>query len=223
MLRPLTAALGAACLILVATPALASEPAESTPPSAEEPAEAPAPSRPLEHDDLLLTAGAGVFGGSRDSGGGELGVTVLRQKGLLGYGALFEAGTTLFDYTTMTAAPTVGVFFDGPRSLRLGVMAAGGLHTYNGVGKGFIASSDPGASGATAFLGARVLAGIELGGKARFHLGVQLGADDDLSRTRKTYDFTESAWATPHPATATHTIGDVRVSAMLALGTAFDL
>jgi hypothetical protein len=47
--------------------------------------------------------------------------------------------------------------------------------------------------------------------------------DDDLSRTSKTYSFTETAWTTPHAATATHTIGDLRASAMLTLGTAFDL
>jgi hypothetical protein len=117
----------------------------------------------------------------------------------------------------------VGVFLDGPRSLRLGVAATGGLHTYSGVGKGFILSSDPGASGAAPFVGARVLAGAELGGKARFHIGAMLGVDDDLTRTSKTYTFTESAWTTPHAATATHTIGDLRATAMLTLGAAFDL
>jgi hypothetical protein len=238
MLRPTTAALGASCLFFfLTTSAHASEAANASPASPASPDPAASPesaggpaaeqpaSSPLDtaHDDLLLAASAGAFGGASNRGGGVLGVTVLRQKGVLGYGALFEAGSSLFEYTTMTAAPMVGVFLDGPRSLRLGVAATGGLHTYSGVGKGFISSSDPGASGAAPFVGARVLAGAELGGKARFHIGVLLGVDDDLTRTSKTYTFTESAWTTPHAATATHTIGDLRATAMLTLGTAFDL
>jgi hypothetical protein len=244
MLRLTTAALGASCLFFfLTTSAHASESAEPTAspaspasPTSADPAastastgwpadEQPAAPPATPHDDLLLTASAGAFGGASSAGGVVVGLTVLRQKGLLGYGALFEAGTLLFDYETMTAAPMVGVFLDGPRSLRLGVAATGGLHTYSGVGKGFL-SSDPGASGAAPFVGARLLAGAELGGKARFHIGALLGLDDDLTRTSKTYAFTESSWTslvTPHAATATHRIGDLRATAMLTLGTAFDL
>jgi hypothetical protein len=100
----------------------------------------------------------------------------------------------------------------------------GGIHSYSGVGAGFIGSSDPGASGTTAFVGARVFAGAEVGNKTRFHFGLQLSADDDLSRTRTPYTFEQTAFvATARTETASHTVGTFRLGAMLALGTAFDL
>jgi hypothetical protein len=180
--------------------------------------------RPAEgHDDLLLTAGLGAFG---DAGnvGGALGVTGLRQQGVLGYGATFEYGGKVFDYSVVTAAPMVGVFLDSPKWLRLGVAAVGGIHAYDGVGSGLL-SSDPGASGTTAFLGARGFVGAEMGGKARFHIGVQLSADDDLSRQSRTYAYQRTGLFsdTSSTDTATHTVGTFRYGTMLALGTAFDL
>jgi len=117
----------------------------------------------------------------------------------------------------------VGLFVDAPRSLRLGIAATGGIHTYSGVGGGFISSSDPGASGIVPFLGARLFAGAEVGNKARFHIGLQLSADDDLTRLHRTYTFEENAFSAPHQATASPTVGSFRFGAMIALGTAFDL
>lgn len=215
MLRPFIASALAVTLLAAATPAAASEAAETPEPDA---AEAPAKS----HDDLLLTAGVGGFGEPHKTGG-ILSFTALRQKGLLGYGATFEYGGAFLDYTTVTAAPIVGIFVDGPRSLRLGLAAAGGIHHYEGVDGAFIFSSDPGASGTTPFIGARAIAGAEFGGKARFHLGLQLSIDDDLTRTRTPYTYEETAWTSPHSVTTSHTVGSLRFGAMLALGTAFDL
>jgi hypothetical protein len=174
------------------------------------------------HDDLLLTAGAGVLGEPRKTGG-LLSATVLRQQGVLGYGATFEYGGTAFDYTTYTAAPMIGIFVDGPRWARVGVAAAGGLHHYEGVGRGFISSSDPGAHGSTPFLGARLFLGAETGGKARFHVGLQLALDDDLTRARDAYTYEETAWTSPHAVTTSHTVGALRFAGTLALGAAFDL
>ena len=198
---------------------LASEPLEEpAAPDADVKAEVP-----KLHDDILLTAGAGFFADDR-KGGGAVSLTALRQKGWLGYGATFEYGGALFDYTSLTAAPMIGIFSPGPRGLRIGIAAAGGIHTYDGVGRGFISSSDPGAKGTVAFVGTRLMMGTELGGQARFHIGLQLSADDDLARTRKAYAFTETAFrAAPQDATATNTVGTFRVGAMLTLGTAFDL
>lgn len=184
--------------------------------------DAPVPPAKDSHDDLLLTAGLGGFGDAHKVGG-LLSFTALRQKGLLGYGATFEYGSAFLDYTTVTAAPIVGIFVDGPRSVRLGLAAAGGVHHYEGVDGAFLFSSDPGASGTTPFIGARALVGAEIGGKARFHIGLQLSADDDLTRTRTPYTYQESSWTTPHPETTAHTVGALRFGAMLALGTAFDL
>ena len=187
----------------------------------EEPAaEVVAPER--AHSDLLVTAGVGGFSDARKVGG-LVNLTVLRQKGLLGYGATLEYGGAVLDYTTSTAAPLVGLFVDGPHSIRFGIAAAGGIHHYEGVDGGFISSTDPGASGTTPFLGARAFLGTELGGKTRFHLGLQLSLDDDLTRTRTAYTYTERAWTAPHAETTSHTVGALRFGTLLALGTAFDL
>ena len=224
--RRLWATLGSllACLF-VTTAAVADE----DPALPATPTEAPQPTPEKAHDDLLFTAGVGAFHDVENAvGGGGLSLTALRQKGWLGYGATFEYGGAVLDYTSVTAAPMVGLFLDSPRYLRLGFAAVGGIHHYSGVNGGFILSRDPGASGTTAFLGARVLAGVELGGKSRFHIGVQLSADDDLSRSRKTYAFEESTFrfggdASTTTETATHTVGTFRYGGMLVLGTAFDL
>ncbi|MDB4934697.1 MAG: hypothetical protein JWP87_1669 [Labilithrix sp.] len=203
----------------VTAPALASEPEPEL--ELEPDAIAKADAKP--HDDLLFTAGAGMLGDERHVGG-TLALTGLRQKGWLGYGATFEYSGAVFDYTSVTAAPMVGVFVDAPRWARVGVAAVGGIHSYSGVGAGFIGSSDPGASGTTAFVGARLFAGAEVGNKTRFHFGLQLSADDDLSRTRTPYTFEQTAFvATARTETASHTVGTFRLGAMLALGTAFDL
>ena len=216
MLRTSLASLLALTVASIATNAHAEEEDHHEAP----PAEAAPPERP--RSDLLLTAGLGGFGEAQKIGG-LVGVTVLRQKGLLGYGATFEYGGAVLDYTTSTAAPLVGIFVDGPRSVRFGVAAAGGIHHYEGVDGGFIASRDPGASGTTPFVGARAFLGAETGGKTRFHLGLQLSLDDDLTRTRTAYTYTESAWSASHPETASHTVGALRFGTLLALGTAFDL
>jgi hypothetical protein len=207
-------------LALTATHAMASDPQADAAHADDDREDAP----PAEtHDDLLLTAGLGAFG---DEGnvGGTLGVTGLRQHGVLGYGATFEYGGRVFDYSVVTAAPMVGVFLDSPKWLRLGVAAVGGIHAYNGVGSGLF-SSDPGASGTTAFLGARGFVGAEIGGTARFHIGLQLSADDDLSRQSSTYSYEKTGLFSDSSssATATHTVGTFRYGTMLALGTAFDL
>ena len=201
--------------LTIATKAHAEEPDGEAPP-----AEAVAPER--SHSDLLVTAGVGAFSDAHKVGG-LVNLTVLRQKGLLGYGATFEYGGAVLDYTTSTAAPLVGLFVDGPHSIRFGIAAAGGIHHYEGVDGGFIGSTDPGASGTTPFLGARAFLGTELGGKTRFHLGLQLSLDDDLTRTRTAYTYTESAFAAPHAETTSHTVGALRFGTLLALGTAFDL
>jgi hypothetical protein len=178
------------------------------------------------HDDILVTGGAGFLGDERHVGG-TLALTGLRQKGLLGYGATFEYSGAVLDYTSVTAAPTIGVFVDSPRWMRIGLAAVGGVHSYRGVDAGFISSSDPGASGTTAFVGARAFVGAEVGGKARLHIGLQLSADDDLSRIRWPYTFDQTAFvangASARSETATHTVGTFRVGALVALGTAFDL
>jgi hypothetical protein len=217
MLRAFLTSSLALTVVAVAAPAWAAEPdpQETPEPDAPEP-------RAKSHDDLLLTAGLGGFGDDHKTGG-VLSFTALRQKGLLGYGATFEYGSAFLDYTSVTAAPIVGIFVDGPSYLRLGLAAAGGIHHYEGVDGAFIFSSDPGASGTTPFIGARAIAGAEFGGKARFHLGLQLSLDDDLTRTRTPYTYEEKVWSSPYSVTTSHTVGSLRVGAMLALGTAFDL
>ena len=50
------------------------------------------------------------------------------------------------------------------------------------------------------FVGARAFLGAEIGGKARFHIGLQLSLDDDLTRTRDAYTYQETAWTSPHSA-----------------------
>jgi len=230
MLRAFIASFFALAVASTATNALGSEGPEGPEPptTAEPPAEpatpAEAPAAPQNsHDDLLLTAGLGGFGEEPRTIGGLVSLTGLRQKGLLGYGATVEYGGAVFDYTTVTAAPMIGLFVDGPDWLRVGIAAAGGIHHYEGVGRGFISSTDPGASGTTPFIGARAFLGAETGGKVRFHIGFQLSLDDDLTRTRSSYTYQESSWTTPHAATASHTVGALRFGTVLALGTSFDL
>jgi hypothetical protein len=224
MLRTSLASLVALAVASIATTARADEPDADLTPAPSLPSEAPdAPAiTPHAHDDLLLTAGVGVLSDEHRVGG-LLTATALRQHGLLGYGATFEYGGAVFDYTTYTAAPMVGIFVEGPRWLRVGVAAAGGIHHYDHVGSGFISSTDPGASGTTAFLGGRAFLGAEAGGKTRFHVGLQLALDDDLTRARNAYTYQESAWTSPHSVTTSHTVGSLRFAGMLALGTAFDL
>lgn len=215
MLRTSLASLLTLTIASIATIAHAEEQDREAPP-----AQAVAPER--SRSDLLVTAGLGGFSDA-DKVGGLVNLTVLRQKGLLGYGATFEYGGAVLDYTTSTAAPLVGLFVDGPHAIRFGVAAAGGVHHYEGVDRGFISSTDPGASGTTPFFGARAFLGAEIGGKTRFHLGLQLSLDDDLTRTRTAYTYTESAWTARHAETASHTVGALRFGTLLALGTAFDL
>ena len=215
MLRTSLASLLTLTLASIATNAHAEEQDREAPP-----AQAVAPER--SRSDLLVTAGLGGFSDA-DKVGGLVNLTVLRQKGLLGYGATFEYGGAVLDYTTSTAAPLVGLFVDGPHALRFGVAAAGGVHHYEGVDRGFISSTDPGASGTTPFLGARAFLDAEIGGKTRFHLGLQLSLDDDLTRTRTAYTYTERAWTAPRAETTSHTVGVLRFGTLLALGTAFDL
>jgi hypothetical protein len=223
MLRTSLAALLALAVSAIATHAAAAEPDDGEPPAPAEQAEATEATSPEKsRSDLLLTAGLGGFTDT-STVGGLLSVTALRQKGLLGYGATFEYGGAVLDYTTTTAAPLVGIFIDGPHAIRLGLAATGGLHHYEGVGRGFIFSTDPGASGTTAFVGARAFVGTEVGGKTRFHIGLQLSVDDDLTRTRTPYVYRETGWTSPHSATASHTVGALRFGTLLALGTAFDL
>jgi hypothetical protein len=218
MLKASLASLLAISLASIATNADAEEPGSEGAGSLS--AEEPVPQK--SHNDLLLTAGVGVLGEPGKTGG-LVSATALYQHGLLGYGATFEYGGAIFDYTTVTAAPMIGIFVDGPQWLRVGVAATGGVHHYEGVDRGFISSSDPGARGTTAFVGTRVFLGAETGGKARFHLGLQLALDDDLTRTRNAYTFEETAWTSPHSVTTSHTVGALRFGGMLALGTAFDL
>ncbi len=225
MLRTSLATVLALAVSTIATTAAAAESDDREPPAtapATEPESAEVSAPEKSRSDLLLTAGLGGFTDTSNVGG-LLSVTALRQKGLLGYGATFEYGGAVLDYTTTTAAPLVGIFIDGPHAVRLGLAATGGLHHYEGVGRGFIFSTDPGASGTTAFVGARAFVGTEVGGKTRFHIGLQLSVDDDLTRTRTPYVYQETGWTAPHSATASHTVGTLRFGTLLALGTAFDL
>lgn len=210
----------ALAMMLASTEALASE---DTDDETEERDAAP-PKPPAPHDDVLFTASAGFFGQDPGGLGGSLGFTGLRQKGWFAYGGTFEYSGVVFDSTSVTAAPMVGVFVEGPRWARVGIAGVGGIHSYSAVGSGLL-SSDPGVSGTTAFVGTRVLLGAEVGDRARFHIGLQLSVDDDLTRTRKTYSYEEVGLfsGSSHTATATHTLGAFRYGAMLALGTAFDL
>jgi hypothetical protein len=214
----------ALAMTLATTQALASEDTERETETETEQRDAEPPKAPAPHDDLLLTAGAGFFGHDQRGLGGSLGLTALRQKGWFAYGGTFEWSGVVFDYTSVTAAPMVGVFVEGPRWVRVGIAGVGGIHSYRGVGSGLL-TSDPGASGTTAFVGTRVFFGAEVGDRARFHIGLQLSADDDLTRTRKTYSYEQTAGfgGAARSATATHTVGAFRYGAMLALGTAFDL
>ena len=184
--------------------------------------DAPPPPAREAHDDLLVTGTAGVFADRGDTGG-SLGAAVLRQQGWLGYGVTFDYGGKLFDYEDVGAAPMVGLFVDSPRWVRVGLAGSLGLHSYSGVEKGFL-SRDPGATGTTGYVGARLFLGGEAGGAARFHFGFQLFAEEDLARVRRTYSFEQSSFGgTSRPETVTHTVGAFRCGTLLAIGGAFDL
>ncbi|MBS2016664.1 MAG: hypothetical protein JST00_27520 [Deltaproteobacteria bacterium] len=185
-------------------------------------AEAPeAMRRPVAHDDLLVVATAGGMGDGGDVGG-SLGVVALRQSGWLGYGATFDYGGKLFDYEVVGVAPMIGLFLDTPRWARVGLAATAGVHAYSGVGKGLF-TRDPGASGTTGFVGARLFLGGEVGGAARLHVGMQLSAEEDLARLQRSYTFEGGGFGAPRLESTTHTIGAFRYGALLALGGAFDL
>ena len=93
-----------------------------SPPSPPSPPEADVPSRDLREGsalppderrrDVLVTAGLGYFS-DREREGGVLSVTALHQRGPIGFGATFEYGGAVFDYTHVTAAPMIGVFRPG--------------------------------------------------------------------------------------------------------------
>lgn len=193
-----------------------------TVPAAEPDAPTPPPAK--EHDDVLVTAAIGGFADADNHMGGVVTATALRQHGAFAYGGTFEYGGAVFDYTVVTAAPMAGVFVPAPSWLRVGVAATAGIHSYDGVGQGFL-SDDPGTSGVTGFVGARAFAGVEAGGKARFHIGFQLAADEDLTRIRHSYTYEESSLFGngSHSELVTHSVGTFRFATMLAMGTAFDL
>ncbi len=84
-------------------------------------------------------------------------------------------------------------------------------------------SSDPGADGTLAFVGARVHLGVEFGGRAlRLGLGLRPFVETDLGRIERTYSYDETFLA-PHRQTVTHTIGTQRLGAALALAGTFGI
>ena len=159
----------------------------------------------------------------KNSGGFNLGGSALYRHGYFIGGGLVEHGSALFDYQYTAVAPVLGIAMPVPAWARVELLMTAGAHVYDGIGKGFILSNDPGASATVPFAGLRGYAGVPLGGKAfAFTAGVGGWVESDVFRPNVTYTFRESLF-TPHDETVTRSVGTSRAGLALLLGGTFGI
>lgn len=169
----------------------------------------------------------GAIGGYDDieanTGGFNFGGTALYRHDLLLAGGLVEHGSALFGYSYTAIAPAFGISLPVPSWARVEIFTTAGAHLYKGFGGGFL-DPDPGASATVPFGGARLYAGVPLGGKTfAFTAGLSGWVEADVLRPSVTYTFTDSFFGTPEQVTNTRTVGTSRAGIALLLGGTFGL
>lgn len=173
------------CVCAIANPGQAQQaPDGKTEPSTVEGDEAP-PS------DWHVSGYAGGFA-SHQAGGMAIGSAFLYRTGVVAGGAMVEAGSSIFDYSYAGAAALAGLSVRPERFYRIEVLGEFGAHHYTGVNRDWLFGDDPGASGGSAYAGARASVAWLFGRKRRhFELGLYGDFQDDLSRHRVNYTYTE--------------------------------
>ena len=157
-----------------------------------------------------------------NSGGVGFGGTALYRHDLLVAGGVVEHGSALWGHRYLAIAPSVGIALPLPSWARVEILTVAGAHHYSGVGKQLF-SSDPGLSGTVPFVGARLYAGTELGGRAfRFSAGFSVWTEADLFRRTETYTYRET-FLVDSDETVTRQLGMSRAAFALVLGGTFGL
>lgn len=134
--------------------------------------------------DLLGTLSVGPTVDSDSHGGVLFSIAGLFRQDAAGGGFAVEYGAAGHHYQFGSFALEAGIFLPFPRVIRLGVLGVLGAHSYSAVGSQFLLSST-GAHDILLFGGARLVAGIEIGGRGRLHVGIEGILDDDLWRTAR--------------------------------------
>jgi hypothetical protein len=161
--------------------------------------------------DVLVIAQGGAFSDHENNKGDIFAMSFLFREDAFGGGISFEYAVTGTNYQMTTAGLEGGIFFPFPRQIRLGVLGVAGLHRYSAVPSQLFLSST-GASDTLAYVGGRILAGVEIGKKRRLHVGLEGFLDDDLWRTART-----------NGQPGDDPFGTTRSGVMLVLGGAADL
>jgi hypothetical protein len=115
-----------------------------------------------------------------------------------------------------------GVHVGDDFSLR--VLSTGGVHHYVGIGRGLI-SDDPGASGSTPYVGARVVLAYRWrvsSVQRRPFFGLLGGLDQDLDQRDVTVTYSDGDYLTP-PSRSTHHLGQTTYTGLFVAGLELDL
>ncbi len=194
----------------------ASDPTSPTPFQVDAPKNAPPPRR----IDVRITLDSGIFK-DEHSGGFVFGGELLHRRGLLALGVVGEYGTTLVTpYRYWGGSGGAGISLPTPSWVRVDLLGLVGLHRYEGVGGAGVMPwsvfvNDPGIATTLPSVGARLSAAVELGGRARFVIGVKGLIDRDLGERTRSHTRTSSF---SPPETQMSTIGGMRLGALLTLG-----
>jgi hypothetical protein len=162
--------------------------------------------------DIFATLAVGPTVDANGHGGALFALSALLRQDAAGAGLTFEYGTAGSHYQLETFAAEAGIFLPFPRLIRLGVLGAVGVHSYSSVGSQYLLSST-GAHDTIAFAGMRLFAGVEIGKRARLHVGLQGVLDDDFWRTDRSGAPTDGG---------DDRFGTVRSGLLLAVGGASD-
>lgn len=178
--------------------------------------------RPSPKETSLL-AGLGVDAGPSVTG---LGVTLAGTHRLHWLEVGVEGRATGPLPLALSAGGVMGLHVG--RRLSLRILGASGARYYDRVGRSLL-SEDPGVSGATPYVGARVLVGWSFERLTdRNHAGylALMGVRDyDLERKTRSVTYTEYGWlfGTSSEVTRTHTIGQTSLGVFVVGGVDFDL
>jgi len=166
-----------------------------------------------------LLGGVGVAAG--DTAGG-LGFSISGLHRI----SYFEVGGELYGAALFSAVGGIG----GLAGLHLGselslrALATGGVHGYDGVGRGIL-SDDPGVGGTLPYVGGRLVLGYAPASGTMFY-GLSGMLDEDLGRERRTSTYETEPWFSDgerYTTSSDHSVGQTTWGAMFVMGKRFDL
>jgi hypothetical protein len=177
-----------------------------------------APEPPPRVTESSFFSGTGVAGGKTQAG---LGLSGLGTHRVSYFEFGLELNMSLLFSAMLGVGALAGVHVGDDFSLR--VLSTGGVHHYLGVGRDLL-SDDPGASGSTPYVGARVVLAYRWrvsSVQRRPFFGLMGGLDQDLDQRDVTVRYSDDYY-TP-PSTSRHHLGQTTYTGLFVAGLELDL